>query len=193
MRASPLLLSVALTLSAGGCAATLSEAEPAKDVVCFEKAKVSLSDAIRAAERATQGHAVAARYRQDEELGCLVNKPGVYDVTLLDAGGAQTVAVNARNAAIGSAAAKGSIWHRASRFLDRLFERDSQESAALASAASPNLLASIAAAERAGGKAMAVYVDEKDARLGYAVTLVEDGKARTAWVDSGASPVLAQR
>jgi hypothetical protein len=74
-----------------------------------------------------------------------------------------------------------------------LFEHDPVESASLAPEVMPDLLASIAAAEQSGGKAMAAYVDEEHARLGYSVTLVEDGKARTAWVDSGPVRVLAQR
>ena len=182
-RSYPIPALLAAMLLTSGCATLLAEAEPAKDVVCFQSAKVSLTDAILTAER-QGGRAVAARYRQDEELGCLVNKPGEYDVTLLDRGALRTVAVDAKTRAIGSAEPRGTVFERTSRFLDRLFEHDSGKSARLAPEVTPGLLESIAIAERSGGKAIKAHIDDKGGRLGYSVKLVNQGKTRTAWVDS---------
>ena len=187
IRLLPLLAAMLLT---SGCATTLSEAEPAKDVVCFQSAKISLTDAILAAEH-TGGRAVAARYKQDEELGCLVNKPGEYDVTLLDRGALRTVAVDPRTSAVGAPKEGKTVLERTSHFLDRLFEHDPVESAALVPAAMPGLVESIAFAERSGGKAIKAHVDGREGKLGIVVKLVEDGKTRTTWVDSGVPANLA--
>src|SRR5258708_18920668 len=111
----------------GGCATALSEAEPSKDVFCVQRAPVSLKDALETAEK-QGGRAVDAHFRQDEELGCLTNKPSYYEVTLLSRGALKTVDVDAgSNVAQTRAREDGSILKRISKFLDRLVERDAPD------------------------------------------------------------------
>ena len=74
--------------------------EPAREVTCFQAARVSLKNAIAAVE-ADGGTVLDADYRQDEDLGCLRNDPGVYDVTLLAGGRIMTVSVDARTGQTG--------------------------------------------------------------------------------------------
>src|SRR5258708_23852672 len=107
----------------GGCATALSEAEPSKDVFCVQRAPVSLKDALETAEK-QGGRAVDAHFRQDEELGCLSNKPSHYEVTLLSGGALKTVDVDARsNQAQSRPREDESILRRVSKFLDRFAER----------------------------------------------------------------------
>src|ERR1700704_3995055 len=81
----------------GGCATSLADAEPSKDVFCVQRAPVSLRDAVETAEKRGGGRAVDAHFRQDEEFGCLTNKPSYYEVTLLWRGALETVDVDARS------------------------------------------------------------------------------------------------
>lgn len=184
------LLPVLAAMLLGGCATALSEAEPAKDIVCFQSAKISLTDAILAAER-SGGHAVAARYRQDEELGCLVKKPGEYTVTLLEGNVLRTVAVDPNTRVVGAPHTGKTVLERTGHFLDRLFEHDPLENAQAVRGPTPSLLDSIAVAERSGGKAIKAHIDDREGKLGIVVKLVEDGKTRVAWVDANAAANLA--
>ncbi len=185
---APLLAAMLLT---SVCATMLADAEPAKDVVCLQSAKLSLIDAIATAERQLGGHAVAGRYRQDEELGCLVNKPGEYDVTLRSNGQLRRVAVNARTSEIGSPEKGGTILERTSRVLDRAFEADPKAHIPVESRVTPNLIEAIALAERSGGKAQKAHLEDRGGRLGFYVKLVEDGKTHVAWVDTNQLRSLA--
>src|SRR5258708_37235580 len=108
----------------GGCATALSEAEPSKDVFCVQRAPVSLKDALETAEK-QGGRAVDAHFRQDEELGCLTNKPSHYEVTLLSGGALTTVDVDAGSNQAQSRPRDESILKRESNFLDRLVEAGS--------------------------------------------------------------------
>jgi hypothetical protein len=87
-------------LGVAGCAGHLGEFEPFRKVACFEAARVSLNDAIAVAEE-QGGNAIDADYRQDEEMGCLQNNPGVYDITLLVSGRITVVSVDARSRQVG--------------------------------------------------------------------------------------------
>ena len=62
----------------------------------MQRAQVSLRDAVQTAEK-QGGRAVDAHFRQDEELGCLTDKPSYYEVTLLSRGALRTVDVDARS------------------------------------------------------------------------------------------------
>src|SRR6266852_6106359 len=107
----------------GGCATALSEAEPLKDVFCVQRAPVSLKDAVETAEKQSGGRAVDAHFRQDEELGCLTNKPSYYEVTLLSRGALRTVDVDARsNQAQLRPREDPSLLKRLSKFLDTLVQ-----------------------------------------------------------------------
>jgi hypothetical protein len=65
-----------------GCALNPTEIEPYREVSCFQAARVSLNDAVEAAQR-SGGTAIEGDYIQDREMGCIVGDPGYYEVTLL--------------------------------------------------------------------------------------------------------------
>jgi hypothetical protein len=171
-------------LPLGACAAVISDAEPSKDVACVQKAPVSLKQAVEKAEQ-QGGRAVDAHFRQDEELGCLTNKPSYYEVTLLSGGKLRTVNVDAQtNTVDASAPDETSVWKRISKNLDRLFERP-----ATAPGAAPfvpvTLSEAVAQVETPGTKVLAAQLDQKGERFGYTVKLVEEGRLKFAWVDAG--------
>ena len=168
----------------GGCATALSDAEPSKDVFCVQRAPVSLKDAVETAEK-QGGRAVDAHFRQDEELGCLSNKPSYYEVTLLSGGALKTVDVDARsNQAQSRPREDESILKRISKFLDRLVE-----SAPLDPNVAPHVRLSLPAAidraEEPNAKAVAAELEQKDGMIGYTVKLVENGRLKLAWVAAG--------
>ena len=178
------LASFLFALPLGGCATAISDAEPIKAVQCVQRAPVSLKQAVETAEQ-QGGRAVDAHFRQDEELGCLTNKPSYYEVTLLSGGKLRTVNVDARtNAVEARAPDETSVWKRISKTLDRLFERP-----ATAPGAAPvvpvTLPEAVARVEAPGTKIVAAQLDQKGDRLGYTVKLVEQGKLKFAWVDAG--------
>ncbi len=167
-----------------GCATALSDAEPSKDVFCVQRAKVSLKDAVETAEK-QGGRAVDAHFRQDEELGCLSNKPSYYEVTLLSGGVLKTVDVDARsNQAQSRSSEDESILKRISKFLDRLVE-PAPPDANIAPHVRLSLPAAIARAEEPNAKAVAAELEQKDGVVGYTVKLVENGRLKLAWVAAG--------
>jgi uncharacterized membrane protein YkoI len=178
------ILVLTAILLLGGCATPLSEAEPLKDVFCVQRAQVSLKDAVGTAEK-QGGRAVDAHFRQDEELGCLTNKPSYYEVTLLSRGALKTVDVDARsNVAQTRAREDGSILKRISKFLDRLVERDAPDTS-LAPRIRLSMQGAIDKAEEPNAKVVAAELEEKDGAIGYTVKLVENGRLKLAWIAAG--------
>lgn len=167
----------------GGCATSLADAEPSKDVFCVQRAPVSLKDAVEAAEK-QGGRAVDAHFRQDEELGCLTNKPGHYEVTLLSGGELKTIDVDARSNQPQNGARDESILNRVSTFLDRLVESAPQDPKAV-SRVRLSMQAAIARAEEPNTKVVAAQLEKRNGTLGYEVKLVENGKLKLAWVVAG--------
>jgi uncharacterized membrane protein YkoI len=153
-------------------------------VFCVQRARVSLKDAVQSAEK-QGGRAVDAHFRQDEELGCLSNKPGYYEVTLLSGGALKTVDVDARSSQADSRPREDeSLLKSISKFLDRFAER----AAADPSAASRVRLSMQAAIDRAAepnAKVVAAQLEQRDGTLGYEVKLVENGRVKLAWVAAG--------
>jgi uncharacterized membrane protein YkoI len=165
-----------------GCATALSDAS--KDVFCVQRASVSLKDAVETAEK-QGGRAVDARFRQDEELGCLTNKPSYYEVTLLSGGALKTVDVDARSSQADSRPREDkSLLKRISKLLDRLVEPAPLDPS-IAPRVRLSLPAAIERAEEHNAKAVAAELEQKDGMLGYTVKLVEDGKLKRAWVAAG--------
>jgi uncharacterized membrane protein YkoI len=168
----------------GGCAAALSEAEPSKDVFCVQRAQVSLKDAVETAEK-QGGRAVDAHFRQDEELGCLTDKPSYYEVTLLSRGALRTVDVDAHSNQAHSRPRKDeSLLKRMSKFLDTLVE-PAPVDPSVAPRVRLSLPAAIDRAEEPNAKAVAAQLEQKDGVLGYTVKLVENGKLKLAWIAAG--------
>src|SRR6266513_1118280 len=165
----------------GGCATALSDAEPSKDVFCVQRAPVSLKDAVETAEK-QGGRAVDAHFRQDEEFGCLTEKPSYYEVTLLSRGALTTVDVDARsNQAQLRPREDQSLLKRLSKFLDTLVE-PAPPDPSVAPRVRLSLPAAIDRAEEPNAKAVAAELEQKDGVLGYTVKLVENGRLKLAWV-----------
>ncbi|MBN9034181.1 MAG: hypothetical protein BGO05_19820 [Rhizobiales bacterium 63-7] len=90
MRKYTALSAVLVALTLGGASATGALAagqDDSKEYASLETAKVSLSDAIAAAEKAFGGKAVNAALDPEQ------NQP-TYEVELMTANGSQTIAVN---------------------------------------------------------------------------------------------------
>ena len=174
----PILVFAALGLM--GCE-HVGAFEPFREVSCFEAAKISLKDAIAAAE-AEGGRVLDADYRQDTEMGCLQGDPGIYDITLLRAGRIGVVSVDARSGRVGP--------HQEADVLNELFGTQRFEgSPADMVRVLPKLSKKsgevIDLAERQGGKAMVAWIEERNGKPGYVVKLVDHGKVRVTWMDGG--------
>jgi hypothetical protein len=165
-----------------GCAETLPQLEPFREVTCLQFAKVSLKDAVETAE-ARGGTAVDAHFHQSEELGCVVGQPAYYEVTLLSEGKLSFASVNARSNEIEAYRSERTIRERIGQFFGTSFELDAEATASLSRSVSVSLPDAIAIAERDGGKAMKAQIATKNARVGYTVKLVNRSKLRVAWVD----------
>ncbi len=181
-RAFLVAISAISLMAVAACATHPGEFEPFREVSCFQAARVSLTEAIAAAE-ARGGKALDADYREDEEMGCLTNEPGVYDVTLLDRGTIRAVSVDARSGAVGPQpestvmnALLGSGPH---------VEGSPAEMALLMPTMTMGMTEAIQAAEQDGGKVMSAWIEAKDGKPGYTVKLVQLGRVRVGWVACG--------
>src|SRR5258705_1264131 len=166
-----------------GCATALSEAEPLKDVFCVQRARVSLKEAVDTAEK-QGGRAVDAHFRQDEELGCLTNKPSHYEVTLLSRGELKTVDVDAGSNEAQRRPRDESILNRVSNFLDELLE-SAPANPNVAQRVRLSMQAAIDRAEEPNAKVVAAQLEQKDGAFGYTVKLVENGRMKLTWVAAG--------
>jgi hypothetical protein len=178
-----LLFASALGIS--GCAYDPTEIEPYREVSCFEAAKVSLRDAVEAAE-IEGGRAIDAAYRQVREMGCLERDAGYYDVTVLIDGKLSLVSVDAASEQIAPRKEQGFGREVGGQFFERLFEGSPEKHAAAAAHMQVHLHQAIDRAEKDGGKVMEARAEEKDGRPGYTLKLVDHGKLRIAWVDGAA-------
>src|SRR6266566_2357982 len=166
-----------------GCALNPMEIEPYREVSCFQAAKVSLKDAVEAAER-NGGNAIEADYIQDKEMGCVSGEQGYYEVTLLSGRALTIVSVDARSKLVGApvdeATTRGLF---SGDILEKLTELSPTERASVVPKVSITLLEAIAIAEKGGGKAMEADIDMNGAKPGYTIKLVEKGKLHMTWVD----------
>ena len=166
-----------------GCALSPTEIEPYREVSCFQAAKISLKDAIEAAER-NGGKAIEADYIQDKEMGCVSGEPGYYEVTLLSGRALTIVSVDARSKLVGApvdeATTRGLF---SGDILEKLTELSPAARASVVPKVSITLLEAIAIAEKGGGKAMEADIDMNGAKPGYTIKLVEKGKLHMTWVD----------
>jgi uncharacterized membrane protein YkoI len=172
------MLAAAALLGVAGCEHS-GVFEPFREVSCFEAARVSLKDAIATAE-AGDGKALDADYRQDEEMGCLTNDPGVYDVTVLASGRINTMSVDARTRAVGPREASGVM---NALLGGSPFEGSPADMARMMPRLAVDISQAIDLAEKQGGKAMTAWIEAKNGRAGYTVKLVERGKVRETWID----------
>jgi len=180
------MLCVAMFL--GGCAVPLTEIEPYREVACFGAAKVSLRDAVEAAE-IEGGSAIDASYRQVKEFGCLQRDAGYYDVTILLQGQLSLVSIDAASEQIQPRLEQGVERELTGQFIERMFEGRSESRIPIAQQIRLHMHDAIDIAEKDGGKSMEARVQSKDGKPGYMIKLVDRGKLRLAWVD-GISPPL---
>jgi uncharacterized membrane protein YkoI len=154
--------------------------EPFREVECLERASVSLEDAIAAAE-ASGGKALDADYREEEEMGCLTNNPGVYDITLFADGKINSVSVDARSRQVGpreEESVMNQIFSGGGRF-----EGSPVDMAHMLPSLAIDISQAISIAKRQGGKAMSAWIEAKDGKLGYTVKIVQNGRVQVTWVE----------
>jgi hypothetical protein len=170
----------------GGCAVPFTEIEPYREVACFEAAKVSLRDAVEAAE-IEGGTAIDAAYRQVKEFGCLQRDAGYYDVTVLLGSQLTLLSIDAASEQIQPRLEQGLERELAGQFVERMFEGRPESRIPAAQAVRLHMHDAIDIAEKDGGKSMEARVQSKDGKPGYMIKLVDRGKLRLAWVD-GVNP-----
>jgi hypothetical protein len=183
----PIIVALFISSAFGltGCAYDLTEVEPYREVACFQAAKVSLRDAVEAAE-IEGGRAIDAAYREVREMGCLERDAGYYDVTVLVDGKLSLVSVDAASEQISPRKEQGFGREIGGQFFERLFEGSPEKHAAAAARMQVHLHQAIDKAEKDGGKVMEARAEEKDGRSGYTMKLVDHGKLRVTWVDGAA-------
>jgi len=157
--------------------------EPFREVECVERAKLSLKDAITAAE-ARGGIVLDSNFREDEEMGCLNNNPGAYDITML--GGTQLFVVSV-DAASGNVASR-----QEANVLTALlgggprFEGSPSDMVRITPGMTTTISQAVDIAQQPGGRAMAAWVEAKGGKPGYTVKVVENGRVRITWIDGNA-------
>ena len=181
------MLFLPILIGTGGCALNPIEIEPFREVSCFEAAKVSLHDAVEAAQ-IEGGVAIDAAYRQPEEMGCLEGNAGYYDVTVLVEGKLVPVSVDARSRQIQPRLEQGVVRDVMGQYFERLAEGSPAQRVPIAEREKLHLGDAIAIAERSGGKAMEARVQARGGKPGYSVKLVDHGKLRMNWIDGAKSP-----
>jgi hypothetical protein len=178
-------------LALGGCATTEQHVEPHRDIECFQRARVTLAEAIGTAER-TQGQMVIdAEYNCAAELDCLRGNPGQYRVTLFAEGRLNHIGICPAAGVVQPVAEKGMF----RRLLDMDFVFDWPESEMLksgpvASTAPVSMRDAIATAEATGGKAMAAHVKTETGKASYVIELVDHSRLRVVSVDLKTGTVL---
>jgi uncharacterized membrane protein YkoI len=163
--------------------------EPFREVECLQRAKVSLKEAIATAE-SSGGKALDADFREDEEMGCLGDNPGAYDITFLAGETISVVSVNARSGVLGPRedASVMNVLFGSARF-----EGSSVDMARSVPALGIGISQAITIAERQGGKAMSAWIEAKDGMAGYTVKVVKNGRVRVTWVDGRARAQITAR
>jgi hypothetical protein len=156
--------------------------EPFREVSCFQAAKVSLKDAIDAAE-GQDARALDADYRQDEEMGCLNGIPGAYDVTLLSGNRIYTVSVDAGTRVQGPRLPSGAM--NALLGGGPHIEGSSADMARMLPTLQVRMSQAIDTAEEDGGKVMAAWIEAHNGKPGYTVKLVRQGRVRVGWIAGG--------
>jgi hypothetical protein len=177
-RSSVLLIAVAL-LGLAGCAEHLGAFEPLREVACFQAARVSLREAIATAEGGN-GRAIDADYRQDEELGCLQNDPGAYDITLLAGNRIEVVSVDARTRQVGPREPAGVL---SALLGGERFEGSPSDMVRIVPRLGIDISQAIGIAEQQGGKAMVAWVEAKQ-RTGLVIRSSSSSAGGcVTWVD----------
>ena len=153
--------------------------EPAREVECLQRARVSLKQAIAAAE-AQGGRALDADYTENRELGCLSNDPGFYAVTLLTAGRISVVSVNADSGQVGPREEQGVMNALMSGGIR--FEGSAADMARMFPSLAIDMSQAVDIAERQGGKTISAWIEAQNGRPGYTVKVVQNSRVRVTWI-----------
>lgn len=184
-------LAAGVLLAMGGCATTEQHVEPHRDIECFQRARVTLAEAIGTAER-TQGQMVIdAEYNCAAELDCVRGNPGQYRVTLYAEGRLNRIGICPAAGVVQPIVEKGTF--RRLFDLDFVFdwpESEMLKSGPVASTATVTMRDAIATAEATGGKAMAAHVKSETGKASYIIEIVDKGRLRVVSVDLKSGTVL---
>ncbi len=169
----------------GACASD-RHIEPYRDIACFNRAVVSLSDAVSFAGGVRDALVIDAEYNCQEALGCLTGSPGGYDITYYDDGRLERVNVCPVTGTVRPPLERGVLDSITDiGFLFDWPETEMLRGAPVVASAQISLLEAISIAEDARGlKAMAAHVKTEGQRTYYAIELVEQGTIHLVFVDS---------
>jgi hypothetical protein len=175
------------------CATSQNHIEPFRDVACFQRAQVSLAQAIHAAEQSEGKTVIDAEYNCAAELDCVRGNPGQYRITFFADGRLSRIGICPATGVVQAPVEKGAI----RRMLDLDFVFDWPESEMLRAGptvarAPVTMQAAIAAAEIAGGKAMAAHVKMDSDKARYVIELVDHSRVRIVTVDLQNGTVVQQ-
>ena len=177
-RASLVAVALVALMSTAACE-HVGVFEPAREVECLGRARVSLKQAVAAAE-AAGGTALDADYREERELGCLRNEPGAYDITLVTGGRISVVSVNAGSGQVGPREEQGVMNALMSGGIR--FEGSAADMARMAPGMSVDLSQAVDIAEQQGGKTISVWIEAQNGQPGYTVKVVQNGRVRVTWI-----------
>jgi hypothetical protein len=186
-----LTLAFGAVLFLGACATSQQHVEPHRDVECFQRARVSLTQAIDAAEQSQGKTVIDAEYNCTAELDCVRGNPGQYRVTLFDDGRLSRIGICPATGVVQEPVEKGAF--RRMLDLDFLFdwpESEMLKAGPVAAAAPISMQTAVATAEATGGKAMAAHVKSESARTTYVIEVVDRGRVRIVTVDLNTGTVL---
>jgi hypothetical protein len=178
-------------LAVGGCATTEQHVEPHRDIECFQRARVSLAEAVGTAERSQGKSVIDTEYNCAAELDCLRGNPGQYRVTLYAEGHLNRIGICPATGIVQAPVEKGAI--RRVLDLDFVFDWPESEmlrSAPIAAASPVTMRDAIATAEATGGKAMAAHVKTQSGKAHYVIEVVDQGRVRVVSVDLMSGTVL---
>ena len=177
-------LALGIVAALGGCATSSQHVEPYRDVSCFQRAQISLAQAIATAEQEQGQMAIDAEYNCAAELDCVRGNPGQYRIAFLSEGQVKYVGVCPATGRIQAPVEKGAL--RRILDLDFVFdwpESEMRRSGPIAQNAPVTIGKAVAIAEESGGKAMAAHVKSEGSRANYVIELVDQGKLRVVSID----------
>jgi hypothetical protein len=178
------VLALGIVAALGGCATSSQHVEPYRDVSCFQRAQISLAQAIATAEQEEGQMAIDAEYNCAAELDCVRGNPGQYRIAFLSDGRLKYVGVCPATGRIQNPVEKGAL--RRILDLDFVFdwpESEMRKSGPIAQKAPVRIGEAVAIAEGSGGKAMAAHVKSAGSSASYVIELVDQGKLRVVSVD----------
>lgn len=169
----PLLAALLAPLALAGHA-WADQPPDAAAIRAFEGSKISLADAIAAAQKSAGGQAMDVSFQTTD------GTPS-YDATVFAGGAAHDLTVNAATAAV-TPGPEGATPEA------KLDAEDKAELAALRGARL-SLTQAVAAAERDGGRALDAGLEQRNGRVEYQIRTVRNGTLETVIVDpvSGAT------